>query len=141
VKHNIYKFILIVLFLTGVCLIYKIDILNSFNFYQNKFLHSVKQETQIKNLKSDSSALILQKYLLSSEKPSKVEIIGLSNKFQNSINEIKKIKITQDKQSKIYYSIQLFSNESDPESTLIAQIKTIENSTGNTLKEESLDLK
>lgn len=140
---NFFKFIIILLAGTGLFIIYKVDILNFINFNQNQFqlTKNHQNQAQIQNSKLSSSALILNNYLLSAEKPSKIEIIGLSKKFQNTIDEIKKIKISQDRKSKIYYSIQLFTNESDPDSNLIAQIKTIETSTGNTLKEESIDLK
>jgi hypothetical protein len=90
--------------------------------------------------KLSASAEILKNYLIKNKKPQRVEIVNLSKRFINEVGEIKKLKIAQDKKSSFYISIQFFTDESDEKAPLIAQVRFIEIKTGNTIKEESLNL-
>ncbi len=85
-------------------------------------------------------SLILKKYLLKFQKPSRIEIAGLSTKFVTEISEIKKLKVAQDSASDFYVIIKLFSDETDSGAPLVAQIQFIDLKTGNLRKEESINL-
>ena len=99
-------------------------------------LNSLKKTSVAEQSKTET----LKKYLLSIDKPQRIEIINLSQRFENDVNQIKKIKISQDKKSNFYLSIQFFTDESDEKAPLIAQIRFIEIQSGNTIKEDSLSL-
>lgn len=120
------KLIVVICFSIGGFLMFK-------KFYKQEFTspHSVTLDS-----KSDA----LKKYLTTHQKPARIEIIGLSKRYESEINEIKKLKIAQDKNSNFYVMIQFFADESDQTSPLIAQIRFIETKSGNTIKEESLNL-
>lgn len=84
--------------------------------------------------------LALKKFLLTKEKPQRIEIFGLSDRFEKEIKEIKKLKIAQDPNSDFYVTVQLFSDENDKSAPLIAQIRFIDLKSGNLRKEESINL-
>lgn len=87
-----------------------------------------------------SKGLILKKYLLKFQKPERIEIFGLSNRFSKDILSIKKLKVAQDKKSDFYITIKLFTDETDISAPLVAQIQFIDLTTGNLRKEESINL-
>ncbi len=124
---EIMKFVVIICFTIGGFLIFK--------KYYNEEEHRGSQ-----NQSSDSKTETLRKYLVAHQKPSRIEIINLSKRFDSEVNEIKKLKIAQDKNSNFYLMIQFFTDESDLKAPLIAQIRFIEVNSGNTIKEESLNL-
>ena len=119
-----FKIVIFVLFIFGVSLILK-----------NKY-----QREKIVDVENHSKSLVLKKYLLKFQKPQRIEIAGLSEHFQKDILEIKKMKIPQDPNSDFYVHIELFSDESDSTSPLIAQIRFLDLKTDNTRKEESINL-
>jgi len=87
-----------------------------------------------------SKALTLKKYFLAYDKPARIEIIGLSNRFAEEIKQIKSLKVPQDPKSDFYITVQLFSDENDTRAPLIAQIRFIDLKSGNLKKEESINL-
>ena len=87
-----------------------------------------------------SKSIILKKYLLKFEKPERIEIFGLSDRYSKEINSLKKLKVAQDKASDFYITIKLFSDETDLKAPLVAQIQFIEIKSGNLRKEESINL-
>ena len=119
------KVLISVLFFVGFALIFK-----------NKIQQPETVITDTTNTKS----LILKKYLLKFEKPERVEIFGLSDRFGKDILQIKKMKISQDKKSDFYITIKLFSDETDNTAPLVAQIQFIDLNSGNLRKEESINL-
>ncbi len=121
---RVFKIVILVLVLFGVSLILK-------NKYQNE--KKIAVETH-------SKALTLKKYLLKFQKPQRIEIAGLSERYQKDILEIKKLKMPQDSNSDFYIHIELFSDESDVTAPLIAQIRFLDLKTDNTRKEESINL-
>lgn len=99
-----------------------------------------KENIKTENESLNSKSLLLKKYLLKFQKPQRVELTGLSDRYAREIKEIKKLKISQDLQSDFYITIQLFTDESDAKAPLIAQIRFIDIKTGNSKSEESINL-
>lgn len=99
-----------------------------------------KESVKSEEVSLNSKALVLKNYLLKFQKPQRVELTGLSNRFAREIKEIKKLKISQDLQSDFYITIQLFTDESDTSAPLIAQIRFVDLKSGNSVKEESINL-
>ena len=99
-----------------------------------------KENHKTEEISLNSKALVLKNYLLKFQKPQRVELTGLSNRFAREIKEIKKLKISQDPNSDFYVTIQLFTDESDTSAPLIAQIRFIDLKSGNSIKEESINL-
>ena len=99
-----------------------------------------KENSKTEEIALNSKALQLKNYLLKYQKPQRVELTGLSNRYAREIKDIKKLKISQDPQSDFYVTIQLFSDESDASAPLIAQIRFIDLKSGNAKKEESINL-
>lgn len=119
------KWLVVSMFAIGLILIFKSSV----------------ERSQPLNVESTSGkSLILKKYLLKFQKPSRIEIAGLSTKFVTEISEIKKLKVAQDSASDFYVAIKLFSDEADSGAPLVAQIQFIDLKTGNLRKEESINL-
>ncbi len=97
-------------------------------------------EPNLDNEKITEKSMSLKKYLLTHQKPQRIEILNYSKKYENEIFEIKKMKIAQDNKSSFYVTIQFFTDESDEKAPLIAQIRFIDIKTENILKEESINL-
>jgi uncharacterized protein YxeA len=116
---HILKFVIVLLIIMGLFLIYK----NSSDANSPR--------------SAEGKPAALKKYLLTYEKPQRIEIFNYSKRFED---EIKKMKISQDKNSNFYISIQFFTDESDDKAPLIAQIRFIDLKTNNTMKEESINL-
>ena len=87
-----------------------------------------------------AKSLILKKYLLQYQRPARIEIAGLSTKFENEIVAIKKLKIAQNSSSDFYVLVKLFTDETDTNAPLVAQIQFIDLKSGNLGKEESINL-
>lgn len=108
------------------------------------FLFILKNKIEQQKVTSEetiiSKGLILKKYLLKFQKPERIEIFGLSNRFSKDILSIKKLKVAQDKKSDFYITIKLFTDETDISAPLVAQIQFIDLTTGNLRKEESINL-
>ena len=122
------KLIMVICFSIGSFFLFK-------SFYKENFSKKFVKE----NILSQNSQ-ILKSYLVKNEKPQRVEVVNLSQRYENEVNEIKKLKIPQDKNSKFYISIQFFTDEADQKAPLIAQVRFIDIKSGNTIKEESLNL-
>jgi len=88
----------------------------------------------------DKKSESLKSYLLSIKKPQRIEFTNLSQRFDKVIQNFKQIKIPQDKNSDFYLSIQFFTDEGDVTAPLVAQIRYIDIKSGNTTKEESINL-
>ena len=124
--RELLKFVIIICFTIGGFLIFK-------NFYKHEL-------DETKKVTLDSKTEALKTYLLTHQKPARVEIINLSKRFESDVLAIKKLKIAQDKNSDFYIMIQFFTDESDESAPLVAQVRFIETKSGNTIKEESLNL-
>lgn len=88
----------------------------------------------------DQKSAALKAYLLGIQKPQRIEFTNLSQRFDKEIQNFKQIKIPQDKNSNFYISIQFFTDEGDNTAPLVAQIRFIDIKSGNTTKEESINL-
>lgn len=98
--------------------------------------HSNPQAAAVLDHKSE----VLKNYLTSIDKPQKIEFANLSQRFEQQIQSFKNLKIPQDKNSNFYLSIQFFTDEGDNTAPLVAQIRYIDIKSGNTIKEESINL-
>ncbi len=125
--QEVVKFVIVICFTVGGFLLFK-------NFYRQN-VDSTKSHESL-----GTKAEILKNYLGANKIPQRIEITNLSSRFENDVQTIKKLKIAQDKNSDFYISIQFFTDESDQKAPLIAQIRFIEIKSGNTIKEESLNL-
>ena len=119
------KFFISILFVIGITLIFK---------------NKVEQRKITSDDTTASKALALKKYLLKFQKPERIEIFGLSDRFNKDILNIKKLKVAQDKKSDFYITIKLFTDETDISAPLVAQIQFIDLVSGNLRKEESINL-
>ena len=126
--QEIVKLFIVVCLTVGAFLLFK-------NFYRQNIDSSKKNH---ENLGSKSE--VLKTYLAANKKPQRIEIVNLSTRFEQDVQTIKKLKIAQDKNSNFFISIQFFTDENDPKAPLIAQIRFIEINSGNTIKEDSLNL-
>jgi hypothetical protein len=88
----------------------------------------------------DQKSSTLKSYLMSIKKPPRIEFIHLSQRFDKEIQNFKLLKIPQDKNSDFYISIQFFTDEGDNTAPLVAQIRFIDIKSGNTTREESINL-
>ncbi|MBC7743133.1 MAG: hypothetical protein H7061_13110 [Bdellovibrionaceae bacterium] len=98
------------------------------------------KKPSVHNAQSQSKSDILKSYLLKNKKPQRVEIFSYTKRFENEVQEIKKMKVPQDPKAKFYITIQFFTDESDPAAPLIAQVRFIDITSENQIKEESLNL-
>ncbi len=121
------KLLVVICFTIGAFLTFK-------NFYKRAQVETSPTET------FDRKSETLKKFLMSNDKPQRIEIINLSSRFEKDVQLIKKLKINQDKNANFYISIQFFTDENDLKAPLIAQIRFVEIKSGNTIKEESLNL-
>lgn len=132
--QEILKIVVVVLLTAGGFLIFK-------NYYDFRIVKvgSEKEITEKAEPKNPKAAT-LKKFLIAQKKPVRVEIVGLTKRFEKDVDEIKKLKIPLDKKSDFYMSISFFTNESNDTSPLVAQIRFVDLATGNLLKEESINL-
>ena len=89
---------------------------------------------------TNKKALMLKKHLLTYNKPQRVEINNLTQRFVADVEEIKKMKVNVDANSPFYIAIDFFTDETDPNAPLVAQIKFFEIASGNKLKEDNINL-
>ena len=122
--NKIVKLAISLLFVLGFALIFK----------------SKMDKEAVTNEPVSSKSLLLKKFLLKYQKPERIEIYGLSDRFSKDIAELKKLKVAQDKASDFYVTIKLFSDETDITAPLVAQIQFIDLKSGNLRKEESINL-
>lgn len=94
------------------------------------------KEEAVSNKKAEALRLFLAKY----KKPQRVEITNLTERFADDAEEIKKLKLPLDQNSKYYIAITLFTDETDSQAPLVAQIKFMDIATENKLSEENINL-
>lgn len=99
-----------------------------------------KQVNPSAQVSLDKKSEALKSYLLGIKKPQRIEFTNLSQRFDEVIQSFKQIKVPQDKKSDFYLSIQFFTDEDDTTAPLVAQIRYIDIKSGNTTKEESINL-
>ena len=103
--------------------------------YRSQSLEKIESESH-----TNKKVLALKKHLLTYNKPQRVEITNLTQRFAADVEEIKKMKVNTSANSSFYIAIDFFTDENDPKAPLIAQIKFIEISSGNKLKEDNINL-
>lgn len=76
--------------------------------------------------------------------PARVEVRNYlrktNSKYQEHINQVKKIKTRLDPKSEVYLEINLFTNEDDQTAPLVAQFMWFDIKTQNLILEENLNL-
>jgi hypothetical protein len=95
-----------------------------------------KSEPEITNPKAQELKSFLMKY----HKPVRIEVTSLTQRYSSDAEEIKKLKLPTDPKSKFYISINLFTDETDSQAPLVAQIKFMDVATENKLSEENINL-
>ena len=82
--------------------------------------------------------------ILKYDKPARVEVINYiknpNHLFQKDINDIKKIKVPLNKDSKSYIKIQFFVDETDPTAPLMGQFFVLDVATDNLIFEDTIKL-
>jgi hypothetical protein len=101
---------------------------------------SQKNGPHTEEVSLDQKSATLKSYLLGIKKPQRIEFTNLSQRYEKQIQSFKQLKIPQDKNSDFYISIQFFTDEGDNTAPLVAQIRFIDIKSGNTTKEESINL-
>lgn len=89
---------------------------------------------------ANKRAAALRTFLAKYKKPQRVEVTNLSERFAEDAAEIKKLELPLDPQSKYYIAINLFTDETDSQAPLVAQIKFMDIATENKLSEENINL-
>jgi len=89
---------------------------------------------------ANKKAAALKGFLAKYKKPQRVEVTNLSERFAADAEEIKKLKLPLDPKSGYYISINLFTDETDSQAPLVAQIKFMDIATENKLSEENINL-
>jgi hypothetical protein len=82
----------------------------------------------------------LKNFLQRYNKPVRIEVTSLTQRYSADADEIKKLKLPTDQKSKFYISINLFTDETDSQAPLVAQIKFMDVATENKLSEENINL-
>ena len=101
-------------------------------------LKDQKKNQPVENL--SQYALILQKHLSQYGPPERIEFNNLTERFKNEAESLKKIKIPMRPDSKFYISIDVFTDETDLEAPLVAQIQFFDKATENKVKEDVINL-
>ena len=99
-----------------------------------------EEKAQREEVVANPKAAMLKKYLLGFNKPARVEIVNLTEKFTADVEEIKKMKLPLNAKSEFYIRIQFFTDESDETAPLVAQIRFLDIKSDNLVKEESINL-
>jgi len=100
--------------------------------------YTVKRPVEIKEI--NPKVMNLKKFFTGFNRPARVEVIDLTEKFKADVDEIKKMKIPLDEKADFYIRIQFFTDETDESAPLVAQIRFIDIKSENLLKEESINL-
>jgi hypothetical protein len=89
---------------------------------------------------ANPKAAALKTFLAKYKKPQRVEVTNLTQRFADDAEEIKKLKLPLDPKSTYYIAINLFTDETDSQAPLVAQIKFMDIATENKLSEENINL-
>lgn len=84
--------------------------------------------------------LTLKKFLLTFKKPARVEIFKITKRYEKDVDEILEMKIATDPNSNFYITIHFFTDENDAAAPLVAQIKFLDMTSDNLMKEQSINL-
>lgn len=102
-----------------------------------------KTPTQTQQSKETNSAKV-KKFISNYKRPSHVVVQSYikdpHSRFNNDIEEIKKLKIQKSENSNYFIELQLFTDETDPTAPLVVQMRFLDKKTQNLIKEESLNL-
>lgn len=126
--QGFFKLIIFVCLIGGAALIFKTQ--------EDK--KAVKKNIEFEN--NNPKALALKKYLLTYNKPARVEIFNYTKKFDKDVKKIIEMKIPVDPNSNFYVTIQFFTDETDKNAPLVAQIRFLDIKSDNLVKEHSINL-
>ena len=122
--QSLIKFVILICVIVGLAIIYKSR--------EDK----KAEQAQYHN----SKALILKKFLIGFNKPRRIEVFNYTKRFDTDVKEIKQMKVPLDDNSDFYITIQFFTDESDLDAPLVAQIRFMNVKSDNMVKEESINL-
>ncbi|MEQ1722204.1 MAG: hypothetical protein ABL930_03450 [Pseudobdellovibrio sp.] len=100
----------------------------------------ISHKKKIEEASNNPKALALKKFLLTFNKPERVEIFNYTKKFEKDVNEILEMKIATDPNSDFYITIQFFTDENDEKAPLVAQVRFLDFNSDNLRKEVSINL-
>lgn len=87
-----------------------------------------------------TKAQMIRSEILKFKKPARIEVETYTQKYQEEIADIKKIKVPMNNKSDFYIQIQIFSDDSDEKSPLVIQMKFKDVRSNNLIKETSLSI-
>lgn len=87
-----------------------------------------------------SKAEQVRAHLAKYKKPSRVEVESFTQRYEHDIADIKKVKISLDPKATFFIQLQLFADDGDETSPLVAQFRFIDIASENNLREESINL-
>lgn len=99
---------------------------------------TAKKKMQLEH--NNPKALMLKKFLLGFKKPERVEVFNYTKKYEKDVNDILNMQLATDPNSDFYIGIQFFTDETDAEAPLVAQIRFFNIKSDNLLKEHVLNL-
>lgn len=102
--------------------------------------YAIDKKAQVVEVEKNPKVAALKKYISGFNKPARIEVIDLTQKYAADVNEIKQMKTALDSKSNFYIKIQFFTDETDATAPLVAQIKFIDVKSDNLIKEESINL-
>lgn len=88
----------------------------------------------------NKKAALLAEFIVKYKKPRRIEVTNMTQRFNNDAEEIKKLQLPLDPKSKIYITVNLFTDETDSQAPLIAQIQFMDAETENKLSEQNINL-
>jgi hypothetical protein len=101
---------------------------------------TITNKKKIEEFSNNPKALALKKFLLTFNKPERIEIFNYTKKFDKDVNDILEMKIATDPNSDFYITIQFFTDENDEKAPLVAQVRFLDLKTDNLRKEVSINL-
>ena len=101
---------------------------------------SQSEKAAVQQSYTNKKALAFKKFLIKFQKPQRIEINNLTKRMASDVEEVKKVTAALDPNSNFYMSIDLFTDENDPDAPLVAQVKFFDIATQNKMREVNVNL-
>lgn len=138
----IFRLVSLVAVVCGVFLIYKnVEPVNKLinSLVGQKSAEDTSTHELIEKIENKKAALLAE-FLVKYKKPRRIEVTNATQSFSIDAEEIKKLQLPLDPKSKIYITVNLFTDETDNQAPLIAQIQFMDIETDNKLSEQNINL-
>ncbi|MGZ3690321.1 MAG: hypothetical protein ACXVAX_02385 [Pseudobdellovibrio sp.] len=89
---------------------------------------------------TNKKALAFKKFLIKFQKPQRIEVNSLTKRMSADAEEVKKVKASLDPNANFYMSVDLFTDENDPEAPLVAEVKFFDVASQNKMREVNVNL-